>query len=151
MMKRFELNRRERNIDFHVVLPSKKRMVLVISSDGLLKEQPSVIVMPIHTIYKEQEDKPFYKRLIDTNLILEAYYLGDRFNGKSFVSVIDVKTISKTIMYEKVGAINSDETMGIDLRFSDCLNNSIVLACQVCDRVCANCKLLLAANQLKTK
>lgn len=142
----------ERNPEYQVILPFKRRMVLIISGDELIDIQPSVIVMPIHTIYDEQLERPFFKRLMETNLMSEAYYLGSRLNGRSVVSIIDVKTISKTLVYDRVPCTLTPEEMeGIDLRFSDCLNNSLVLACQTCDRNCGNCKLLKASNQLHHK
>ncbi|MGE5528554.1 MAG: hypothetical protein ACM3X6_05365 [Patescibacteria group bacterium] len=148
-----QLRGRDKNPEYHVVLPFKRRMVLLFSSDKLLADPriPSALVMPIHTITENQAvNNPFHRKLIEANCFREAFYLGERSGRKAMVSVIEVKTIAKSLIYEHANiSLSAQELTSIDVRFADCVGSSVILACQVCDRNCQACEILKAANQLR--
>ncbi|MGE5552010.1 MAG: hypothetical protein ACM3ZC_15980 [Bacteroidota bacterium] len=142
-----------KNPEFKVVLPFKRRMVLLVSSEEALNDPDtqSVLVMPIHTIYEEQaKTHPFYQKLISANCFPEAFYLGERSGRKSSISITQVKHISKNLIFDKVHwSLTPEEMTSVDVRFADCMGSSIILACQVCDRACQTCEILKTANQLR--
>lgn len=140
------------NPEYHVVLPLKRRMVVVVSPVSRLKGVPAALTMPIFKVSPENEVKPFFQDLMTENKIREAYYLGERhgLKFKSYVAVTDVKLIHQSLIGEKAKLeLTSNDIDQLDVRLAECMDSSFVLACQECDRKCDICVLRKVVNQLR--
>lgn len=147
------LRGKKKNEEYHVVLPVKARMVVIISPVGRLWGLPAAVAVPIYKISLADLEKSITKRrLVEGDKFREVLLLKKRYGLEldSYASITDVKLIHESMFTGKaVWSLSETEMREVDIRLSECLTGSFTMACQTCDRQCETCEILIAVNQLK--
>jgi hypothetical protein len=134
-----------------VITEFKLRLAVVVQND-IYNHDPnyhSVIVIPIASIYPEDEEEPLMQRMMTANDFDLMHYLGEVTGRKAYAQINNPRIIHKNMLFEPPKAvIIQEKTMDlISKKLAVCLQIKRIQECDECSHNCEKCEYKLAVNK----